>query len=307
MDISLAYAERYFGHFQRFPLAEEQRAILTAAKDIRDRLTHPATHADYSVTAEERRLITGVFTWFAGAVLSTMGHAHDLKWETCLNGLRGQVPKGKRALRYLAALDEKNEKSWLVHYKLLSEVLISDSIKCHQLLLEVSSEILSKGVLEPEEENNFTILNRIMMRSFIAGVNGVCAALNRFTIWAHEAGRIKLDLPYVFLLREERYFLQRQRIRVGDSFNDLTTNFSLAFEFFPVVHGVEYRLDKNTEGWRHFRETLKLRNAVTHPRSLSHFLLPLDWVKMLNEATQWFIRQVADLEENLAEQVDCEA
>ena len=84
----------------------------------------------------------------------------------------------------------------------------------------------------------------------------------------------------------------------------VVANLRFTVEIFTRLLGGEPTFDADTEGWRTFRRAVKIRNRVTHPKSVENLELTDADIKCLIAAAHWYedyIRRLTDLVAELPE------
>jgi len=131
--------------------------------------------------------------------------------------------------------------------------------------------------------DEFQLYARAFVRAFFAHVEGVTYLMRQVVIWAHDRDEIALTEPEVSSLSEsERNAAGKLR------FNSVKENFRLAFNYFPRLFGSTYRPDKSGQGWHFFCTSIRVRDAITHPKTTTEFKLSGDAVREAQIAAVWF-------------------
>jgi hypothetical protein len=121
-------------------------------------------------------------------------------------------------------------------------------------------------------------------------VEGLLYVMRRLIIFAHERGEIELSPGDSVLVRETvfTFNVRRKRIEEKDAPNRLLENFVLTFSLFPKVFASEFEVNYGDHGWEKFQMLVKMRNILTHPKSVNDTLLAPELPNTLRDATVWF-------------------
>ncbi len=121
----------------------------------------------------------------------------------------------------------------------------------------------------------FQLFARAFVRALFAHVEGVTYLLQQVVLWANDRGDIAVTESELSSLREGKR-------------NTVKENFHLAFDHFPRLFVSSYRPDKNSQGWSFFCSSIKVRDAITHPKTTMEFKLSGDAVREAQIAATWF-------------------
>lgn len=129
----------------------------------------------------------------------------------------------------------------------------------------------------------FQLFARAFVRALFAHVEGVTYLKRQVVLWAYDRGEIALTQSELSSLSEGA------RGGTGKcQFNTVKENFRLAFDYFPRLFGSSYQPDKNSQGWCFFCRSIKVRDAITHPKTTTEFKLSGDAVREAQIAAMWF-------------------
>ena len=128
----------------------------------------------------------------------------------------------------------------------------------------------------------FQLFSRAFVRALFAHVEGVTYLVKQVVLWANDRGDIALTESELSSLCEGKR-------------NTVKKNFDLAFEYFPRLFGSSYRPDKKSQGWNFFCRSIKVRDAITHPKTTMEFKLSGDAVRETQIAATWFNKTLRSL------------
>jgi len=164
-----------------------------------------------------------------------------------------------------------------------------DVVRCGEEL-KVLFENHPKPTPEQREEGQFWL--RSFTRTFFALVEGVSFTLRQLTLALHERGQLRLSVGEQALLSEKRYFWDKGKVGSADAFNKALDNLQIALTLFPRAFGVEFQLTTGDHRYGSFRQALRLRDAITHPKNGQDLQLSNESIKQLYEALAWFPAEV---------------
>lgn len=284
-----------------------------AANQFRDRITHPRTHQDYEIKwPDEIFAINNTGLWFTDrfiALLAACGKADVVdaiaskkttpRYKEIKIIEKGRLLKGRNTLDIFTALDKRSR---MAHFQLMNSALGQDTMEALQICNETSRAMNNRHqgqVTSPEEffADLFTMYSRsrLLLTSFFSSVDGICATLCRMALWAHEAKEHELEFGFEALLREKRYYFDKNVLKSADQFNSFERNLDLAFELFPKTHGFSFKIDKSRVGWRNFKTAMELRHRVTHPKDPGDLFEDSSWLLDVQRAVVWFNETIQEM------------
>jgi hypothetical protein len=181
-------------------------------------------------------------------------------------------------------LVKKDVRLSLRYLKLMNELFHYDTMRA--LVLCRSEEEKFNKNESTYEEYQFWL--RGLIRTSFAHIEGVTFLMRQFAIWAWDRAELILTETEAAKLAEEEVVGEGEEKRRKRRFNSLQDNFELAFKYFPQVFKVQFRLNKGDVGWPTFLRAIQVRNAVTHPKKPSEFMLSGVAVKDVRDTVIWF-------------------
>jgi hypothetical protein len=96
------------------------------------------------------------------------------------------------------------------------------------------------------------------------------------------------------MLQEKRYSLtDKGHALARDMFLPLAPNVLFGFRLFLRLMGASYEPDFSDAGWRAFVEAVRIRNRLTHPRSLEESRVTAEDIAVVQAAEAWHDAQSA--------------
>jgi hypothetical protein len=174
---------------------------------------------------------------------------------------------------------------------------IASSIKNLHDILQILAEDF-KVISGYIDENPTNFWFRTYIRSFFAMVEGTSFALKQLALDEH---MIKpcFTQAEIALLREVSYELNRQGDEIIKT-KRLDTLANVRFTFKSIIKA--FKLDVIIEyddgGWNSFREALKIRHQITHPKLISELQIADnkdnkgDKQHIISEAAEWYTEKI---------------
>lgn len=172
--------------------------------------------------------------------------------------------------------------------KKLSKILREDELRC------------MKHTLEGKEQ----FWRRMYVRSFFAHVEGVAYRLKQQALSASDKfGIVKLSTEEISIINEESYeFADNARIKRRSIFYPIDITIRFAFDAVLKVHGKKLNLNLgNDNRWNCFKESIKLRNRITHPKNSKDLIISDVELNNLLQAVDWFSATLSLLIKTLLE------
>jgi len=100
----------------------------------------------------------------------------------------------------------------------------------------------------------------------------------------------------ISLIKEEDYELADSgEVRIRNARLKLLNNFRFAFAVAAKAADVNFRLDVGGVGWQALRESIPVRDRLTHPKRLSDLIVTENEVRQAMTAFDWALRQMEKL------------
>lgn len=179
-----------------------------------------------------------------------------------------------KALERLTALDRR---------------LSADTWRCHAAIVALQE---SQAGGAPFDLNETEFWLRTSLRVFFAQVEGLSFAMRDATVFLARQGHVDLSEGELTVLDEKRYRLRYGKVESIDAFNTTFDNLLLAFHYFPRAFGAGFALAKDDARWVAFKNSLALRNKLTHPKSPGDLDLSEASILEFAQAFKWFAEQV---------------
>ena len=132
-------------------------------------------------------------------------------------------------------------------------------------------------------------IKRTYVRAFFAMVEGVIAQLKQVALRAHEQTQVFEGFE-LELLEERAGYLDSNNgtARVGKAKLSFLPNLQFSMTSAARALKLAFQLKKDEQGWAAMRESVKIRDRITHPKKRDSLEISDDEMKRLGEANAWF-------------------
>lgn len=178
----------------------------------------------------------------------------------------------------------------------MEKALGADTRRYMDECLRLKAETDGASPLSQEHYAELGFWYRGLARALLTYIEGILFVMRRLIIYAEERGEIELSAGEATLVRELEYTLNvgRKKIQERARTNRFLENFVISFELFPRVFGSSFRIDYGTHGWEKLQRLVKLRNDLTHPKSVHDTLLAPEMPNLIRDAATWFFTCMRD-------------
>lgn len=145
---------------------------------------------------------------------------------------------------------------------------------------------------------------RTFIRSVFALIEGFTYRLKQVALEASKKFRVELSKSEMALLLEESYEVnEKGQAESKPDFIQLPRNIKFAFNMYSRAYGLNYKLKIDDNGWLSFKEALKVRNRLTHPKSTSDVLVSDQDMSYAENAAIWFVRSSDEIQRAMIEEM----
>lgn len=129
---------------------------------------------------------------------------------------------------------------------------------------------------------------RTLYRTYFAFVEGLAFQLRQVTL-ASLAETGVLTTAELALLREERFQLDSKGLpEPRENFQSFLPNLLFSIRCYVKNHGAEFVPDTGHAGWEAMQRAVRIRDRLTHPRSLDGLVVSDDDKETLIKASDWW-------------------
>ena len=181
-----------------------------------------------------------------------------------------------------------------------ARIMHKETDACYRLfalgMLRDSAHV-SKARSDTESFAQRELYGRIVVRAFLAEIEGVMYAAKKIILWSVDRGE--------FNLTEEEQ-------RIADEINNnnfmpTLTSVKLTTGALIRLIGVDNNVDYSSHEWRDLKELHSYRNDITHPKDDTAYLPHSDVHGLLRQGSEWFYGLLKDLEVFSCEETFCAA
>jgi hypothetical protein len=135
---------------------------------------------------------------------------------------------------------------------------------------------------------NTTYAQRTLIRAHFALVEGLSYSLRQVTL-ASLQGTEFLTEAEVALLREERYSIdEKGRPKTAQQFLKFPDSLLFSIRCYVKNHGANFEPDTQHPGWSAMRMAVKVRDRVTHPKTVESLDLSDEDLQSFVDAAAWW-------------------
>jgi len=131
---------------------------------------------------------------------------------------------------------------------------------------------------------------RMYIRAVFSAIEGTCFTFRADIINDVESKKYHISLADKAMLREESYSFDKENIkgRANTRYISLDNMLLFTFKHLAASNAISYEIDKKTDGWRSFKQALKARNRITHPRNPDEFQVSDSDLVDIKRTYKWF-------------------
>ena len=179
-----------------------------------------------------------------------------------------------------------SEERWLMVFERMEELK-----RCY----EVSAKDVTEVVEAFKANCGSQSLCRTLVRNFAAHVEGFVYMMKQVTLALSTVSRAKFGKKDLACLAEAKSYSDENGEEQKLGFPEFHENFRFAFKSYASVNGFAFELDHKDKRYKDFREVIKLRHRLMHPKSLEGFHVSDQEVLQVPQARAWFEEQASRL------------
>lgn len=163
-------------------------------------------------------------------------------------------------------------------------------------LLVPLADDLDELLTSLHQDKSSQFARRMYVRALATFVEAWINAIKRLCFETATVAIEPLTQAELALLRDVGFDLNDKGEAVENvKFLKLDRNFRFAFATYAKLMGSEVRLRTDQNGWELFREFIRLRNRLTHPRDPSELTVSDTELDRVEKAGDWFMRVTNEL------------
>jgi hypothetical protein len=143
--------------------------------------------------------------------------------------------------------------------------------------------------------NNSPYAQRALIRGHFALMEGLSYAMRQVTLASLQGSGV-LSESEIVLLREERLTIDEQgRPRSNAQYLKFPESLLFSIGCYAKNHGATFVPDKSGPGWQALRNTVKVRDRITHPKSAASLDVLEGELTSFVEAASWWKKTMLDM------------
>jgi len=182
------------------------------------------------------------------------------------------------------------------HEKLKEIVWLAELFDEHQRLIEIlkGDALIALTELQSESEENEQFIKRSFVRTTFAAIEGIMNVLKQSILGCYKIGMIELaKKDFERLVETEESFesllIKPKRIPLKDMMKFIYTTYSNNMKNREMI------IDVNSPEWMAFCEGIKIRDRLTHPKTVNDLIVTQEELNALLVASKWFFELVMSL------------
>lgn len=171
--------------------------------------------------------------------------------------------------------------------KKVKKSILTETTEMHNLLLQEISRIREKIIEEPKNH----CWRRVYIRSVFSMIDSICFRLKAEILDSIKGAleKNKFSPGEISMLKEQAYEVDNKgKVTKRKIYLKSEKNFKFAF-YTAAKLTKGFNLDVSGIGWKSFTDAVKIRNRVTHPKSISDFSILKKELLTVNRAFKWIL------------------
>jgi hypothetical protein len=132
---------------------------------------------------------------------------------------------------------------------------------------------------------------RTFVRALFAAIEGVNHRLKHLALNVDDIAPFDFTLAERAMLLEESYDIDDSgKAVVTKSKLRTANNLLFSLKIFARAFRVTYEIDKSSGEWNSFRDALKIRDRITHPKSFDDLIISDEEAETIRKTANWYIK-----------------
>lgn len=177
----------------------------------------------------------------------------------------------------------------------MNEAGIEQARKLDELFYKLMEDVTSSVELWRDRCDEFS--RRTHVRTAFSLVEGVIQLLKSSALLFDDLkSESVFSAAEIILLKEEQAHLNSNgEVEVQKIKIPLRNNFKFATKSYAKACSIEFHLDLSTQGWEMFIKAIKIRDRITHPRSIDDLQVSLNDIEIVEKGMEFFREATAPL------------
>lgn len=112
------------------------------------------------------------------------------------------------------------------------------------------------------------------------------------------------DVEILALKEEDFNISDNGKVKTSKAKIKFKSNMKFAFSSFARIFGKEYNMDLSGQGWEDFKNSILVRDRITHPKSSESWEISEEEEERVVRGWLWFKKNLADLAEICKNELD---
>lgn len=136
---------------------------------------------------------------------------------------------------------------------------------------------------------------RSNIKNFFSMFECLIFQFKRISLIAFELDIAEFSEAEIALLKEETYDLNNKgEVETKVSKLKTTDNFLFSVKMLERSFNYSIGFEKNSRQWEDFLSAIKIRNRLTHPKTIDELFINDDEVNVVNRVIEWFFQIIDD-------------
>lgn len=119
---------------------------------------------------------------------------------------------------------------------------------------------------------------------------------NHLIKYSHK-NKIPLSPEVILMLRGKKFTLgDNGKLKESYASNKLIDEIKFTFNQFFEIRGFSLAVDFKDNGWKNLKETIKIRNRITHPKSYIEQTISVNEIEICMSGYNWFYENFVNLQ-----------
>jgi len=176
------------------------------------------------------------------------------------------------------------------------------SIEFNRLRMKLIEDVSYFGIRCHEDQAR-NVMRRSYVRSVFAFIEGYTYGFRQISLRiAKEPLGIKLTEEEVVALKQVDVTIDENgTINERPKYSSAKNILIFSVSAIAKQHEADFQIDKNGKGWKDYKDALRIRNRLMHPKSYQDLEISDSEIESTEGAYRWFTNELGRLEQAIAE------
>lgn len=177
-----------------------------------------------------------------------------------------------------------------------NSALLINSFNEMTAIYETLSNDLRICIEELKKDNDSQFWRRTLIRTVFAFIEGLIYGMKQITLEMSDVFELNFSQSQLALLSEQSYDLNEKGLaKAKPKFLELTSNVRFTFDAFSQAFKIDFSLKVDDSDWLSFRQALKTRHRLTHPKKTKELIVSDDELHTALKGLAWFTRSTDEI------------